>query len=141
MKIAYIANQKDPAVCHLPLGEGQVYGMGCEAIALFNTLVFSGGRPDFDALLDELKDEKLLWRKGKWGMSPHQMKKYLETRGFEALWISSKDLRRLTAEDLLAERESVIVTCFNHDFLKYGVHSFAVLPQEGVLQSPNGYVA
>ena len=147
MRTAFIKSQTAPAVSGLSIGAGTVAHMGCEAVALFNTLTYFGGAPDFEALLSELEEEALLWRNGKWGMSPSKMKKYLKTRGFSASYVSSGKLLKLTPPELSLRHEAIIVTCFNHDFFHNGVHSFGLYPETSenaagyFWSSPNGYVS
>ena len=123
----YITDQQTAALRAVPFGRSTVGDAGCELIACYNALAAAGRGTPFDRLLDEAAAGKLLWRRGRWGMRPGQMKKLLRAHGLRPRFLFG---RLTSAESRFAPGDMVILTAWNRRWWKYGLHSYLCLKQE-----------
>lgn len=124
---SYIAEQRSPDVRSLPFGKSTVGDAGCELIACHNALLSLGRFTPFESLRDEVCLHRLLWRRGKWGMRPRQMKKLLFSHGVRARFFFG-GYEKL--EKTCSPGDMVILTTWNHKWWKNGLHSYFCLRKE-----------
>ena len=104
-------------------GETNVGKSGCEAVALYNVLLFKNRPKPLSRIIEDLQVEQTLVNRGHWGTNPFAMTKVMSQYGLDYEIMETE----AEAQEKMSDGDMLLVTVWNrHRRPLQGIHGYVV---------------
>lgn len=126
------------ALCHVPAGRRTMDYMGCEMLALYNALHFSGRNVPLESIIHTYERRRWLLLGGHWGADPYAAGRYLKEQQIRCRTFATPRAYRGFADALRQEENRVFILSFwLGDTVFSGAHAVALVRRDGQLWGYN----